>query len=102
MISLTPFHSVHNVIYVVRGSITWVLPELRREIEKRAGNHLALPILAFNNASPKCVSWRTFPFQLTLNHSSTNSLSSFVHSLFLVTIAMTNCSPSGDHCGNIL
>lgn len=36
-------HSYHKVIYVVRGSIIWVLPELQREIETHVGDRLELP-----------------------------------------------------------
>lgn len=36
-------HSYHKVIYVVRGSITWILPESGREIETAAGDRLDLP-----------------------------------------------------------
>jgi quercetin dioxygenase-like cupin family protein len=36
-------HSFHKVIYVVRGSITWILPEEGREIETIAGDRLDLP-----------------------------------------------------------
>ena len=36
-------HSYDKVIYVVRGSITWLLPDLKREIETHAGDRLELP-----------------------------------------------------------
>lgn len=36
-------HPYHKVIYVVRGSICWILPESNREIETRAGDRLDLP-----------------------------------------------------------
>lgn len=36
-------HAYHKVIYVVWGSITWLLPELGREIETNAGDRLELP-----------------------------------------------------------
>jgi Uncharacterized conserved protein, contains double-stranded beta-helix domain len=36
-------HSYDKVIYVVRGSITWLLPETDQEIETRAGDRLNLP-----------------------------------------------------------
>lgn len=36
-------HSYHKILYVVRGSITWVLPEMDLEIETRAGDRLDLP-----------------------------------------------------------
>lgn len=36
-------HSYHKVLYVVRGSITWLLPERGEEIETHAGDRLNLP-----------------------------------------------------------
>jgi quercetin dioxygenase-like cupin family protein len=36
-------HSYHKVIYVVRGAITWILPDLGQELETRAGDRLELP-----------------------------------------------------------
>ena len=36
-------HAYHKVIYVVRGSITWVLPQTGQEIETRPGDRLELP-----------------------------------------------------------
>ena len=36
-------HAYHKVIYVVRGSITWVLPELGQEIDTHPGDRLELP-----------------------------------------------------------
>ena len=36
-------HSYHKVIYVVRGSITWILPDSGREIETHPGDRLDLP-----------------------------------------------------------
>lgn len=36
-------HDYHKVIYVVRGSITWVLPDTNERIETRAGDRLDLP-----------------------------------------------------------
>ena len=36
-------HSYHKVLYVVRGSITWLLPERGEEITTRAGDRLDLP-----------------------------------------------------------
>jgi quercetin dioxygenase-like cupin family protein len=36
-------HPYDKVIYVVRGSITWVLPQINQEIETRAGDRLDLP-----------------------------------------------------------
>ncbi len=36
-------HQYDKVIYVVRGSITWILPQTNREIETRAGDRLDLP-----------------------------------------------------------
>jgi quercetin dioxygenase-like cupin family protein len=36
-------HSYHKVLYVVRGSITWLLPESGEEITTRAGDRLDLP-----------------------------------------------------------
>jgi quercetin dioxygenase-like cupin family protein len=36
-------HSYHKVIYVVSGSITWILPDLDSEIETFPGDRLDLP-----------------------------------------------------------
>jgi quercetin dioxygenase-like cupin family protein len=36
-------HSYHKVIYVVRGSITWLLPERNEEFSTGAGDRLDLP-----------------------------------------------------------
>lgn len=36
-------HSYHKVIYVVRGSITWILPDEGREMETNAGDRIDLP-----------------------------------------------------------
>jgi quercetin dioxygenase-like cupin family protein len=36
-------HSYHKVLYVVRGSITWSLPELGQEIETTSGDRIDLP-----------------------------------------------------------
>jgi len=36
-------HSYHKVLYVVRGSITWGLPELGQEIETFPGDRIDLP-----------------------------------------------------------
>jgi len=36
-------HSYDKVIYVVRGSISWILPQSHQEIETRAGDRLDLP-----------------------------------------------------------
>ena len=36
-------HPYDKVICVVRGSITWVLPQTNQEIEPRAGDRLDLP-----------------------------------------------------------
>jgi len=36
-------HSYHKVLYVVRGSITWVLPGSDQEIETFPGDRLDLP-----------------------------------------------------------
>lgn len=36
-------HGYHKVIYVVRGSITWMLPEHDLRIETGPGDHLDLP-----------------------------------------------------------
>jgi quercetin dioxygenase-like cupin family protein len=36
-------HPYDKVIYVVRGSITWVLPQTNQEIETHAGDRLDLP-----------------------------------------------------------
>jgi uncharacterized protein YjlB len=36
-------HTYGKVLYVVRGSITWILPELGNEIETRPGDRIDLP-----------------------------------------------------------
>ena len=36
-------HGYHKVLYVVEGSITWILPESGQEIEARPGDRLDLP-----------------------------------------------------------
>ena len=36
-------HEYDKVIVVVRGSITWVLPETNETFETRAGDHIELP-----------------------------------------------------------
>lgn len=36
-------HPYHKVLIVVRGSITWILPDLNQEIETQAGDRLDLP-----------------------------------------------------------
>jgi quercetin dioxygenase-like cupin family protein len=36
-------HSYDKIIYVVRGSIAWILPQTDQEIETRAGDRLDLP-----------------------------------------------------------
>jgi quercetin dioxygenase-like cupin family protein len=36
-------HAYHKVIYIVSGSITWILPESGREIETFPGDRLDLP-----------------------------------------------------------
>jgi quercetin dioxygenase-like cupin family protein len=36
-------HSYHKVLYVVRGSITWELPESKQEIETYPGDRIDLP-----------------------------------------------------------
>jgi uncharacterized protein YjlB len=36
-------HAYHKVLYVVAGSITWILPESGQEIEARPGDRLDLP-----------------------------------------------------------
>jgi uncharacterized protein YjlB len=36
-------HSYHKVIYVLRGSITWLLPDQGKEIFTEAGDRLDLP-----------------------------------------------------------
>jgi quercetin dioxygenase-like cupin family protein len=37
------FHTYDKVLYVARGSITWVFPSLQKEIETRAGDRIDLP-----------------------------------------------------------
>jgi quercetin dioxygenase-like cupin family protein len=36
-------HGYHKVIYVLRGSITWILPELDKRIETGPGDRMDLP-----------------------------------------------------------
>lgn len=36
-------HAYHKVLYVVSGSITWILPQTKQEIETQAGDRLDLP-----------------------------------------------------------
>ena len=36
-------HAYHKLIYIVRGSITWILPQSGQEIETHAGDRLELP-----------------------------------------------------------
>jgi quercetin dioxygenase-like cupin family protein len=36
-------HSFAKVLYVISGSITWILPEREQEITTRAGDRLDLP-----------------------------------------------------------
>lgn len=36
-------HPYDKLIYVVRGSITWILPSAGQEIETRSGDRLELP-----------------------------------------------------------
>jgi mannose-6-phosphate isomerase-like protein (cupin superfamily) len=36
-------HDYHKVLYVLRGSITWILPQTGQEIETRPGDRLDLP-----------------------------------------------------------
>ncbi|RIK34021.1 MAG: cupin [Chloroflexi bacterium] len=36
-------HSFDKVLYVLAGSITWLLPQTNQEIETRAGDRIALP-----------------------------------------------------------
>lgn len=36
-------HDYDKVIYVLRGSITWILPESNRKIETRASDRIELP-----------------------------------------------------------
>jgi quercetin dioxygenase-like cupin family protein len=36
-------HDYDKVLYVVRGSITWILPDLGEEIETRPGDRINLP-----------------------------------------------------------
>ena len=43
-------HSYHKVIYVVRGSITFGLPESGKEITLHAGDRLDLPVRVVHNA----------------------------------------------------
>ncbi|GAB4581226.1 MAG: hypothetical protein Fur0022_39730 [Anaerolineales bacterium] len=44
-------HSYHKVIYVVRGRITFGLPQERREITLFAGDRLDLPARVVHNAT---------------------------------------------------
>ena len=43
-------HSYNKVIYVIRGSITFGLPELKQEISLNAGDRLDLPAGMIHNA----------------------------------------------------
>jgi len=43
-------HSYDKVIYVVRGSITFGLPELGQQLTLKAGDRLDLPANAMHNA----------------------------------------------------
>jgi quercetin dioxygenase-like cupin family protein len=36
-------HAYHKVLYILHGSITWLLPDLNQEIETFAGDRLDLP-----------------------------------------------------------
>ena len=36
-------HAYYKVLYVVRGSITWILPETGQEIETHPGDRIDLP-----------------------------------------------------------
>ena len=36
-------HAYHKVLYVVSGSITWILPQTNQEIETQVGDRLDLP-----------------------------------------------------------
>jgi uncharacterized protein YjlB len=36
-------HAYHKVLYIVRGSITWILPQSGQEIETFPGDRLDLP-----------------------------------------------------------
>ena len=36
-------HSFDKILYVLSGSITWVLPQTQQEIETRTGDRIALP-----------------------------------------------------------
>ena len=36
-------HGYHKVLYVVRGSIIWVFPDMEQEIETHAGDRIDLP-----------------------------------------------------------
>lgn len=36
-------HSYHKVLYIVSGSITWILPDLNQEIETFPGDRIDLP-----------------------------------------------------------
>jgi quercetin dioxygenase-like cupin family protein len=36
-------HSYDKILYVLSGSITWILPQTQQEIETRAGDRIALP-----------------------------------------------------------
>lgn len=36
-------HSYHKVLYVVRGSITWLLPETDQAVETTPGDRIDLP-----------------------------------------------------------
>jgi mannose-6-phosphate isomerase-like protein (cupin superfamily) len=43
-------HGYDKVIYVVQGSITFVLPELGKELKMKAGDRLDLPAGVMHNA----------------------------------------------------
>jgi quercetin dioxygenase-like cupin family protein len=36
-------HGFHKVIYVLRGKITWILPDVGKEIETGPGDRLEIP-----------------------------------------------------------
>jgi len=39
----THSHGYHKVLFVLRGSITWILPDTNQEIETRPGDRIDLP-----------------------------------------------------------
>ena len=39
----THSHDYHKVLFVLRGSITWILPDTNQEIETHAGDRIDLP-----------------------------------------------------------